>query len=69
MKNYEEFKRASNSGITIMNELMKFDSPDTFRSIIAASIEMWCEVKGYNALDVISSIDDVMHHVNEGDII
>ena len=69
MKNREEFERASNSGITIMNELMKFDNPDTFRSIIAASIEMWCEMKGYNALEVIASIDDAMHYANKGDIV
>ena len=69
MKNREEFELASNSGITIMLELMKFDNPDTFRSIIAASIETWCEMKGYNALEVIASIDDAMHYVNKGDIV
>lgn len=69
MKNREEFERASSSGITIMHELMKFDNPDTFRSIIAASIEMWCEMKGYNVLEVIASIDDVMHHANKGDMV
>ena len=67
MKDFEEFKRASSSGITIMNELMKFDNPDTFRSIIAASIDTWCHHKGYDALEVIASIDDAMHFAHKED--
>lgn len=61
MRNEEEFKRASRSGMIIMHELMEFSDVNTFRSIIAACVETWCTANEYDAREVIASIDDAIH--------
>ena len=67
MRDFEEFEKASKSGFIIARELMKFDNPDTFRSILCASIEMWAEHNGYNPLEVIATMDDAMHSAHRED--
>lgn len=68
MKDFEEFIRASNSGLTIMHELMEFDKPHSVLSILAASIETWANAKGYNSLELVDALHDTMHNHNEVDI-
>lgn len=63
----EAFNEVKTIGLTVMHELLKTEDPNVFRAILCASIEAWSKDKGYNALEMVASMDDAMHQHDKGE--
>lgn len=68
MENEEFYKRLDKCmeiGDPLMEEFLKIDDPVIFKTIISAIIDVWAVSHGRIPNDVINSIFDAIHELNE----
>lgn len=68
MENDEFYKRLDKCmeiGDPLMEEFLKIDDPVIFKTIISAIIDVWSVSHGFVPNDVVNSIFDSIHELNE----